>query len=119
EPSAADKLPAELSGGMRKRVGIARALVTDPPVALFDEPIAGLDPVTGARILELIRRACDERGVAAIAAGHEVDTLLPASDRVAMLLAGRLAYDGLPVGMAAAEDPAVSQFVTGRREGPL
>ena len=116
---AKDLLPAELSGGMRKRVGIARALVADPPVALFDEPIAGLDPVTGARILDLVRTACDNRGVAAIVVGHETDTLLPACDSARILLGGNLAHFETALAARQAKDPAVRQLMTGSLEGPL
>ncbi len=116
---AAHLLPEELSGGMRKRTGIARALVTDPPVGLFDEPIAGLDPVTGSRILNLLRTASTERKVTSIAVGHELDTLLPVCDRVAMLLDGRLVYLGSASEMPEAEHLAVRQFFMGSEEGPL
>ncbi len=110
---AADLMPSALSGGMRKRVGIARALVADPEVALYDEPTAGLDPVTSAKILGLLKTARDERGVTGLAAGHELTSLLPACDAVCLLDEGRVRYHGPVAGLEAAEDPMVHAFVTG------
>ena len=115
---AADLIPSELSGGMRKRVGIARALVADPDVALYDEPTAGLDPVTSAKILDLLKAARDERGVTGLAAGHELESLLPACDAVCLLDAGRVRYHGPVAGLRDAADPMVHAFVTGEEARP-
>lgn len=111
--------PHELSGGMRKRVGIARALVAGPAVALFDEPTAGLDPVSSARIMRLVAGARDAHGAAALAVGNELEALLPAADEALVLFDGRVAFRGPPAGLPASDDPRVRQFVAGGLEGPL
>ncbi|RMG18049.1 MAG: ATP-binding cassette domain-containing protein [Deltaproteobacteria bacterium] len=113
-----DRRPSELSGGMRKRVGIARARVIDAPVNLWDEPTAGLDPVTAGKILEGVVET-RRRGAAGIAVGHELSTLLPACTEAAMLLEGRLLFHGPIDALARAEHAAVRQFVTGCEWGPL
>jgi phospholipid/cholesterol/gamma-HCH transport system ATP-binding protein len=117
--AAADQLPADISGGMRKRVGIARATVIDPEIALFDDPVAGLDPLTGGRILDLIVAMTARLGMATLVVTNDLPVLLPISTRVVMMRSGRIIYEGAPAGLATAADPAVRQFVTGSDEGPL
>lgn len=114
-----DKYPSELSGGQRKRVGIARALVAAPELVIYDEPTAGLDPVTTSKIYDLLRRDQAETGATVIIVSSDVDALLAFAPRVAMLYRGRLAYDGPAARAADAEHPAVRQFVRGEVEGPL
>lgn len=117
--AAADKLPADVSGGMRKRVGIARATVIDPEIALFDDPVAGLDPLTGGRILELIVAMTERLGMATVVVTNDLPVLLPICASVVMMRGGRIIYEGTPSGLTTAPDPAVRQFVTGSDEGPL
>jgi len=112
-------LPAELSGGMRKRVGIARALAQQPSIVLYDEPTAGLDPVSAAAIDALIVRLRDRFGVTSVIVSHDVPSLRRTADRAAMLHGGRfLAVGSLP-DLEQSSDPAVRQFLTGSLEGPL
>jgi phospholipid/cholesterol/gamma-HCH transport system ATP-binding protein len=114
-------MPAELSGGMRKRVGLARALALDPDVMLYDEPTTGLDPIMTDVINELILQTRRRRPVTGIVVTHEMRTVQKVADRVVMLYPlARLAagdrqvlYDGPPSGLAAAPDPRVRQFVEG------
>jgi phospholipid/cholesterol/gamma-HCH transport system ATP-binding protein len=114
-----DKLPGELSGGMRKRVGIARATVAEPELVLYDEPTSGLDPVTTSKIYELMRREREQTGCTVVAVSSDVKALLGFADHVAMLLDGRIHYHGPAAGLRDAPDPAVRQFVRGELEGPL
>ncbi len=116
---AADKLPAELSGGMRKRVGVARAFIAGPEVGLFDDPIAGLDPVTSRRILQLIVRFTGERQMSTIVASNDLAVVLPVAKRVLMLNAGEVIYDGSEAGLLQSERPEVVQFARGSETGPL
>ncbi len=116
---ARDSLPADISGGMRKRVGIARATVTTPELGLFDEPIAGLDPVSSARILDLIVELTRSLHMATLVVSNDLPALLPVCQRVVMLNAGRVAYDGPPAALARSERPEVVQFATGADQGPL
>jgi phospholipid/cholesterol/gamma-HCH transport system ATP-binding protein len=116
---ARDSVPSSISGGMRKRVGIARATVTEPEIGLFDEPIAGLDPVSSSRILDLIVRLTELLGMATVIVSNDLPVLLPICDRVAMLHGGSVVYDGDPAGLAQSRTPAVVQFATGADEGPL
>jgi phospholipid/cholesterol/gamma-HCH transport system ATP-binding protein len=113
------RAPASLSGGQKKRVGIARATVTRAPVLLFDDPTAGLDPVTSQKIFELIRGEGALHGATSVVVSSDVGGLLGIADRVGMLHRGRLVFDGTVAEMRASSDPVVHQFVRGEVEGPL
>lgn len=116
---AENKMPSELSGGMKRRVGIARATIARPELVIYDEPTAGLDPVTSSKIYDLIRADQAETGCTVIAVSSDVAALSGFADRIAMLLGGVIHYDGPASAIADAEDPAVRQFVRGDLEGPL
>jgi phospholipid/cholesterol/gamma-HCH transport system ATP-binding protein len=115
----AHQMPAELSGGMRKRVGIARALALGPRVLLYDEPSSGLDPIMAGVIDDLIVRLRDELGVTSVLVSHHVQNVLRVADRVAMLHEGRIIALAPPEQFREATDPVVRQFVTGSHEGPI
>lgn len=115
-PETADRMPAELSGGMRKRVGLARAIADDPAVIFFDEPTTGLDPIRAAAINALIRSIVDETGATAITITHDMTSVRAIADRVAMLDAGRLRFDGTLAEMDASPDPHLRAFIDGRPE---
>jgi phospholipid/cholesterol/gamma-HCH transport system ATP-binding protein len=118
-PETADLYPAELSGGMQKRVGLARAIATDPAILFCDEPTAGLDPIRARVINELIREIVSEMGATALTITHDMTTVHTVADHVAMLHAGRVQWSG-PVGaMEGAGDPYLDQFVHGRATGPI
>ncbi|MFH1530651.1 MAG: ATP-binding cassette domain-containing protein [Pseudomonadota bacterium] len=104
-------LPAALSGGMKRRVAVARALVARPRLALFDDPTAGLDPVNSARILELVAREATGEDRALVVASHDLDRLLPLVNRVLVLRDGALVFDGTPGEGLAAENPWVRAFI--------
>jgi len=106
--------PAELSGGQRKRAGLARAIATRPKYLLYDEPTTGLDPVTGAVIDDLIVRMADELGVTGLVITHDMRSAFHISDRIAMLYHGRIRFEGTPDEIRAAEDPVVRGFIEGR-----
>ncbi|MEW6137357.1 MAG: ABC transporter ATP-binding protein [Thermodesulfobacteriota bacterium] len=114
-----DKLPAELSGGMRKRVALARALAMDPEIVFFDEPTAGLDPITKAVIYRLIEKTHAERAVTYVIVSHDVQGTMSISDEVMFLIDGTIAFHGTPDEVLKSSDPAVRQFVSGAIEGPL
>ncbi len=114
-----EKMPAELSGGMKKRVGIARATVAKPALLLYDEPTAGLDPVTTAKIYELIARDQEDTGCTIIIVSSDVSALIGFSDQIAMLYDGMIRFAGDPQAIANADDPLVRQFVSGELDGPL
>ncbi len=105
------KLPNELSGGMRKRVGLARALVHDPEVLLLDEPNAGLDPGTAASINELVRGVQEERGMTTIVVTHRLECARRTADRVGLLGNGRLLWEGVPADLSEPGDPALAAFL--------
>jgi phospholipid/cholesterol/gamma-HCH transport system ATP-binding protein len=111
--------PAELSGGMRKRIGLARALATDPDLLLYDEPTSGLDPVVATVIDELIVDVRDRLGVTSIVVSHQISSIFKISDRVAMLNEGHLAAVGTVAEIRDSQDPVVRQFVEGRADGPI
>ena len=108
------KLPAELSGGMRKRVGLARAIVGEPRIILYDEPVTGLDPINAATVNNLIRSISERTRVTSIVVTHDVEGALEMSDRVALLDHGRLRFVGTPEGFRASDDPVVQAFADRR-----
>jgi phospholipid/cholesterol/gamma-HCH transport system ATP-binding protein len=110
------RLPSELSGGQKKRAGLARAIATEPTYLLYDEPTTGLDPVTTTMIDELILRMADELGVTGVVLTHDMTSAFRISDRVAMLYDGKVRYEGTPEEIRASEDPIVKGFVEGRPE---
>ena len=118
-PGFADRLPAGLSGGQKKRVGVARATVSQAQIVLYDEPAAGLDPVTSQRIFELLRAEQRAAGATVIMVSSDLDRLLTVTDRVGMLHKGRLIFDGTTREAQSSTDPYVRQFVHGLTEGPL
>ena len=105
------KLPAELSGGMRKRVGIARAIVGRPEILLYDEPVTGLDPVNGAVVHRLIAQLAEEMGVTSLIVTHDIEGTLPISDRVAMLDHGRVRFVGTAAEFRNSDDALVRAFL--------
>jgi len=113
------KMPAELSGGMKKRVGIARALATNPQIMLYDEPSAGLDPIMASVIDELIVRLREEFQMTSVVVTHEVDELFDIADRIIMIYQGRVIASDSPVALRESENAYVQQFVQGRAEGPV
>jgi phospholipid/cholesterol/gamma-HCH transport system ATP-binding protein len=108
------KLPAELSGGMRKRVGLARAIVGRPQILLYDEPVTGLDPVNTAAVSRLIREIRDRTQVTSIIVTHDIEQALEISDRVALLEHGVLRFIGVPAEFKASTDPVVRAFADRR-----
>lgn len=105
------KLPAELSGGMKKRVGLARAIIGRPGILLYDEPVTGLDPVNAAIVHQLIDRLGRELGVTSILVTHDVEGALPISDHVAMLDSGRIRFVGTPAEFKSSDDVLVRAFL--------
>jgi phospholipid/cholesterol/gamma-HCH transport system ATP-binding protein len=115
----ADKMPAELSGGMKKRAGLARAISLDPRILFYDEPSAGLDPVTSAEIDQLIIDLNHKLGVTSVVVTHEMDSAFRIADRMVLLDRGKFVACGTPAEMRDSTDPLVRQFVHGLTEGPL
>ena len=118
-PDVADRFPAELSGGMQKRVSLARAIAAEPEIIFFDEPTTGLDPIMSGVINELIREIVVEMGVTAMTITHDMTSVKTIADKVAMLHRGTIQWCGSLADMAQCEDPHVEQFVNGRAEGPI
>lgn len=112
-------LPSQLSGGMQKRVGLARALALDPQILLYDEPTAGLDPIVATSINELIIRMRDQLGVTSMVISHDLESIFKVSDRVAMMYQGKIVEVGTPDEMRSTANPYVRQFVEGDTEGPI
>ena len=115
----AEKMPAELSGGMKKRAGLARALALDPKVLFYDEPSAGLDPVTSAEIDQLIINLNKQLGVTSVVVTHEMDSAFRIADRMVLLDRGKFIFSGTPQEMRDSNNPIVHQFINGLAEGPL
>ncbi|MBI4701576.1 MAG: ATP-binding cassette domain-containing protein [Deltaproteobacteria bacterium] len=118
-PGFEGRLPAALSGGQKKRVGVARATVSRAEIVLYDEPAAGLDPVTSQRIFELLRDEQRATGATVIMVSSDLDRLLSVTDRVGMLYRGELLFDGTTAEARACGEPRVRQFIHGLTEGPL
>jgi phospholipid/cholesterol/gamma-HCH transport system ATP-binding protein len=116
---AADLMPAELSGGMARRVALARAIVMDPEVLIYDEPFVGLDPISLGFILRLIKQMNTTLGITSIVVSHDVQELSTIADDSYLLEAGRVAATGTPQELSRSESPAVRQFMTGDAEGPV
>ena len=119
KPDVADRLPAELSGGMQKRVGLARAIAAEPEIIFFDEPTTGLDPIMSGVINDLIREIVVEMGATAITITHDMSSVRAIADNVAMLHDGVIQWTGPVAEMDAADDPYLDQFIHGRAEGPI
>lgn len=111
DPAVAEKFPAELSGGMKKRVGIARAIAGQPTYLLWDEPTSGLDPVNADVIDSLVEKLDDELGVTSVVVTHDVRGAFRVADRIAMLMEGRIRAMGTPAELKASVDPAVQEFL--------
>ncbi|WP_395748669.1 ABC transporter ATP-binding protein [Prosthecobacter sp.] len=116
---ARDKMPAELSGGMRKRIGLARGIIMDPELILYDEPTAGLDPVISAVIDELIISLSEKIGATSIVVTHEMGSAFKVATHMAMLYKGRIIADDTPEAFKASTDPVVAQFIAGDTQGPI
>lgn len=114
-----DLMPHELSGGMARRVALARAVVLDPAIVLFDEPMAGLDPIAVSTINALIRRTNDDLGLTSVVVTHDVEQMKKLADYCYILADGRIAGEGPPAALAQSDDPAVDQFMNGRMDGPI
>ena len=118
-PSVGDMSPAELSGGMQKRVGLARAIAAQPDTLFFDEPTTGLDPIMGAVIDGLIVDCVKRLGSTAVAITHDMASAVRIGDRAAMLHRGRIAWEGPAAELLDSRNEVVDQFTHGRREGPI
>ncbi len=114
-----DKYPAELSGGMKKRVGLARAVVMEPSVVLYDEPTTGLDPIMADVINELIRNLQKELQITSIVVTHDIRSAYKIGDYLAMLHGGKIIFSGTPGEIRSTDHPVVRQFIEGRAEGPI
>ena len=119
DPSVGNLQPAELSGGMQKRVGLARAIAAQPEILFFDEPTTGLDPIMGAVIDGLIVDCVKRLGSTALAITHDMASATRIGDRAAMLYQGRLVWQGEAASLLHSGNPLVDQFTHGRREGPI
>ena len=115
----ADLLPAELSGGMQKRVGLARAIAANPEIIFFDEPTTGLDPIMAGVINDLIREIVVEMGATAMTITHDMSSVRAIADNVAMLHDGQIQWTGPVAEMDHSGDPYVTQFISGSADGPI
>jgi phospholipid/cholesterol/gamma-HCH transport system ATP-binding protein len=114
-----DKMPADISGGMKKRAGLARAIVRNPSIILYDEPTSGLDPVMSARISDMIIRMKSELGVTSVVVTHDMVSAYNIADRIAMLYNGSIIECGTPEQIRGSSSPIVRQFVEGSLIGPI
>lgn len=114
-----DFYPSQLSGGMQKRVGLARAIVRDPKAVFFDEPTAGLDPVVGRAMAQLIHEFSRALNITAVIISHNVDLILPIADKVIIIYDGQVVFIGSRDEVLASENPVVRQFIRGEIEGPI
>jgi phospholipid/cholesterol/gamma-HCH transport system ATP-binding protein len=114
-----DHYPAEMSGGMKKRVGLARAVVMNPQVVLYDEPTTGLDPIMSDVINELIKTLQRELAITSVVVTHDIKSAYHGGDRIAMLHEGTIVFSGTPDEVRRTENPVLRQFVEGRAQGPI
>lgn len=117
--AAADLYPRELSGGMARRVALARALALDPPLMIYDEPLTGLDPIASGVIMSLIARLNASLGLTSIIVTHHVHETLPIADHAVVIANGRIVFAGTPGALEASTDPLVQQFLRGAPDGPI
>jgi phospholipid/cholesterol/gamma-HCH transport system ATP-binding protein len=118
-PDVADLSPSELSGGMQKRVGLARAIAADPEIIFFDEPTTGLDPITADVINDLIATTVRDLGVTALSITHDIASARKISNRIAMIYKGKIIWDGATADIDRSGNPYVDQFIHGSAEGPI
>jgi len=118
-PNTEHLYPSELSGGMRKRVGLARALASDPEIILYDEPTTGLDPVTSEVINQLMIRAREHSHTTSVVITHDMKSAYTVGDRISMLYEGRIIFTGTPEEVEQTDHPIVRQFVNGFADGPI
>ncbi len=116
---ARDLMPAEVSGGMARRVALARAIALDPDLVMYDEPFAGLDPISLGTAAQLIRRLNDALGITSIIVSHDLEETFRIADRVIILANGRIAAQGTPDEVRHSTDPLVQQFVLAQADGPV
>jgi phospholipid/cholesterol/gamma-HCH transport system ATP-binding protein len=116
---ARDLMPSEISGGMARRVALARAIALDPELIMYDEPFAGLDPISLGTAAQLIRRLNDTLGITSIVVSHDLEETFSIADQVIVLANGRVAAQGTPQEVMQSSDPLVDQFVHARPEGPV
>jgi len=116
---ARDLLPSEISGGMARRVALARAIALDPELVMYDEPFAGLDPISLGTAARLIRQLNDALGLTSIVVSHDLDETFAIADQVIVLANGRIAAQGTPVEVRQSRDPLVHQFVSAAPDGPV
>ncbi|MFY9320480.1 ABC transporter ATP-binding protein [Lentibacter algarum] len=119
KPETADLFPSELSGGMQKRVGLARAIAAEPEIIFFDEPTTGLDPIMAGVINELIREIVTEMGATAMTITHDMSSVRAIADNIAMLHDGMIKWTGPVAQLDTSGDPYLDQFIHGRAEGPI
>ncbi len=117
--AAADAFPRELSGGMARRVALARALALDPPLMIYDEPLTGLDPIASGVVMALVRRLNDTLGLTSIVVTHHVHETLPVADHAIVIANGGIVFSGSPDALSASPDPLVQQFLKGEPDGPI
>ncbi len=116
---AADKFPYEISGGMKKRAGLARAIALDPAIVFYDEPSAGLDPVMVGVIDKLIKDLTNKLGITSVVITHEMPSIFRIADEAVMLYGGKLVFRGTPQDLRESTSPLVRQFINGDPEGPI
>ncbi len=114
-----EMLPSQLSGGMTKRVGLARAIVLDPKVVFYDEPTSGLDPISAGVINKLIRDLNRKLGVTSIVVSHDIESSFQIADKIIILFYGNLIAEGTPEEIKNSDDPKVKQFISGSPDGPI
>jgi phospholipid/cholesterol/gamma-HCH transport system ATP-binding protein len=117
--AAADAYPRELSGGMARRVALARALALDPPLMIYDEPLTGLDPIASGVVMSLVRRLNDTLGLTSIVVTHHVHETLPIADHAVVIANGGIVFSGTPDALQASTDPLIRQFLNGEPDGPI